>query len=334
MAAYRMITLLLKGAPSVHELCATHESSIAKPGRVEPHRVNGSHRSAEGREKSILHGVSRRVVRRGGRLSYGWMGRWLHVPAGPKAEPAKSNVEQCRASRDTRFIRRSAHYKPVSLPLAYPSLPFRFLLRACVHDVKIVSSNKATLKIPILPIGSGPSPGESNNCNARSPTPTTVDNEPSVVRSGSNAASDSGNDAGEGEDSPGRESRDGEGGGKAGGESEGEETAGNDETVANGTGSASAAPAAAAPQAWSEGRTTWKGDALNALRTPLFVVEITVVGDKGSEMFAYTQRLAAVKESALALIDKAITSTQVRLLMHYTVSTSSHQQAVHLCPQH
>lgn len=39
------------------------------------------------------------------------------------------------------------------------------------------------------------------------------------------------------------------------------------------------------------------------------------MGDKGSETFAYTQRLAAVKESALALIDKAIASTQVRLFM-------------------
>ncbi|CAM9224577.1 unnamed protein product, partial [Hapterophycus canaliculatus] len=45
-------------------------------------------------------------------------------------------------------------------------------------------------------------------------------------------------------------------------------------------------------------------------RTPLFIVEITVVGNKGNEDFAYTQRLPAVKESALILIDKAIGSTQ------------------------
>lgn len=70
-------------------------------------------------------------------------------------------------------------------------------------------------------------------------------------------------------------------------------------------------PDADPPQAWSEGRTTWKGDTLSPLRTPLFIVEIAVVGDKGHEDFAYTQRIPAVKESALVLIDKAIGSTQV-----------------------
>lgn len=50
-----------------------------------------------------------------------------------------------------------------------------------------------------------------------------------------------------------------------------------------------------------------------ALRMPLFVVEIAAAGEKGQEGFAYTQRLEAVKESALALIDKAIGSTQVRV---------------------
>lgn len=77
--------------------------------------------------------------------------------------------------------------------------------------------------------------------------------------------------------------------------------------------------AAAIPQVWSEGRTVWKGDTLRALRAPLFVVEIAVVGDKGSEVFAYSQRLPAVKEAALALIDKAIASTQVTF---YVVSAS------------
>lgn len=63
--------------------------------------------------------------------------------------------------------------------------------------------------------------------------------------------------------------------------------------------------------ALSEGRTAWKGEMLTALRTPLFIVEIGIVGEKGKEMFAYTQRLGAVKESALVLIDKAVASTQV-----------------------
>lgn len=61
----------------------------------------------------------------------------------------------------------------------------------------------------------------------------------------------------------------------------------------------------------SEGRTSWKGETLKVLRTPLFVVEITAVGEKGKEVLAYTQRLGAIKESAVALIDKAIGSTQV-----------------------
>lgn len=67
-----------------------------------------------------------------------------------------------------------------------------------------------------------------------------------------------------------------------------------------------------AVDSWREGRIEWKGEALTALRTPLFVVEIAAAGEKGKENFAYTQRLAAVKESALVLIDKAIGSTQAR----------------------
>lgn len=201
------------------------------------------------------------------------------------------------------FLTLTPHFR-------HPSRYNRFLLRACVHDVKITSSNKATLKIPILPIGSGP-PAEDRNVPSP-PTPTAVEPSTGHGSSASNASSETENDAGEGEDSPGEEQKQ-DSGGEAGGESEGEEATGSDAANANGAGPVSGAAAAAAvPQAWSEGRTTWKGDTLKALRTPLFVVEITVVGDKGSEMFAYTQRLAAVKESALALIDKAIASTQVR----------------------
>lgn len=64
----------------------------------------------------------------------------------------------------------------------------------------------------------------------------------------------------------------------------------------------------------SEGRTTWNGETLRPLRTPLFVIEIAAVGEKSKETFAYSQRLGAVKESALALIDKAVVSTQVMML--------------------
>lgn len=63
----------------------------------------------------------------------------------------------------------------------------------------------------------------------------------------------------------------------------------------------------------AEGRTEWKGERLTTLRMPLFVMEVIVLGEKGSEKFAYSQRLGAVKESAVALIDKAIASTQVKL---------------------
>ena len=61
-----------------------------------------------------------------------------------------------------------------------------------------------------------------------------------------------------------------------------------------------------------EGRTMWKGETLQPLRTPLFVFEIGTVGEKGKEKFVYAQRMGALKESALTLIDKAVTSTQVK----------------------
>lgn len=60
-----------------------------------------------------------------------------------------------------------------------------------------------------------------------------------------------------------------------------------------------------------EGRTFWKGENLEPLRTPLFMLEITAEGEKGKEVFAYVQQLGAVKESVLMLIDKAVASTQV-----------------------
>ncbi|CAM9225721.1 unnamed protein product, partial [Ectocarpus sp. 4 AP-2014] len=166
----------------------------------------------------------------------------------------------------------------------------RFLLRACLHDARIASSNKVVLKIPILP----DRPPQEDQTKTSSPGPG-LPLEPSPApRSGSSSSSDSNDDGSQCEE-------EGDGGGEcgAGFGTEGTPPAMNvrDE-------------AAAVPQVWSEGRTVWKGDTLRALRAPLFVVEIAVVGDKGSEVFAYSQRLPAVKEAALALIDKAIASTQ------------------------
>lgn len=175
----------------------------------------------------------------------------------------------------------------------------RFLLRACLHDVKIVSSNKAILKIPVLPFGVNPS--SEDNTTARPSTPSTTFDPSSATRSESKSGSDNENDG------DGKEKEGGRGEGEAGEES----NPGNEVSDANRLRSDETTSAVAAPQVLSEGRTTWKGDTLTALRTPLFVVEIAVVGEKGSEAFAYTQRLSAVKESALALIDKAIASTQV-----------------------
>ena len=166
--------------------------------------------------------------------------------------------------------------------------------------MKIVSSNKATLKIPILPLGVNPCPEDGTA--AKPPTPSAPLDPSPAPRSGSSSGSDNGN----GDDEASREKEEGEG------EGDGGEKDGNAEDAASAAkGQRPDGPVAAVPQVWSEGRTTWKGDTLTALRTPLFVVEIAIVGEKGSEVFAYTQRLSAVKESALTLIDKAIASTQV-----------------------
>lgn len=195
----------------------------------------------------------------------------------------KSIVVANRALNEPPFLPNLSH------SASYP----RFLLRACLHDVHIVSSNKVTLTIPALP--SRPSSGD------RSTTPPAPSGQPDpslAPRGGSNASSDNEN---EGASQTGEEN-----GGQ--GESGGEEPVGNEAPPAVSDGGA------AAPPVWSEGRTEWKGDTLTPLRTPLFVVEVAAVGEKGSEVFAYTQRLLAVKESALVLIEKAIASTQVTLM--------------------
>eukprot|EP00752_Nemacystus_decipiens_P010663 g9495.t1 len=177
----------------------------------------------------------------------------------------------------------------------------RFLLRACVHDVTIVSSNKAIRKIPVLPFGVTPSPEDGTT--AKKPAPSALVGPSSIPRSRTNSRSDRKND----DDEAGKEKEEEEGDGDGIDRNSGAE---NETSAVNGLRSDDTASASAEPQAWSEGRTTWKGDVLTALRTPLFIVEIVVVGEKGSEVFAYTQKLSAVKESALALIDKAIASTQ------------------------
>ena len=180
----------------------------------------------------------------------------------------------------------------------------RFLLRACVHDVKIESSSKATLKIPVLPFGVNPPPEDGTI--AKPPTPLATADPSSARRNGSDSSSDHEN--GDGGDAG--EKGEGEGDGDG---AENNSNAENEASAAKGLRSDDATSGIAEPmrQVWSEGRTTWKGDTLTALRTPLFIVEIAVVGEKGSEVFAYTQKLSAVKESALTLIDKAIASTQV-----------------------
>ena len=113
------------------------------------------------------------------------------------------------------------HIKTVSLEmklgshLPYLHFPpsvsfFRFLLRACLHDVKIVSSNKAILKIPILPFGVNPSPEDS--ATARPPTPSAqLDPSP-----GNGSGSSSGNDDGNNDDGSPREQEAGDGQGDGG----------------------------------------------------------------------------------------------------------------------
>lgn len=161
------------------------------------------------------------------------------------------------------------------------------MLRACLHDVSVVSSNKVKLKVPVRPHGSAPRDAR----NERPPTPN-APSEPTPAPRGDPDANFDVDDLARREKLEGAE----DGNGFA--------AVGSDTTPA-------VEPGADPRQVWSEGRTTWKGDILSPLRTPLFIVEITVVGDKGSEDFAFTQRLPAVKESALVLIDKAIGSTQV-----------------------
>lgn len=148
----------------------------------------------------------------------------------------------------------------------------RFLLRACLYEVEIVSSNKVHLNVPTLP---------SSPATRTSVFPPT----PPISRKISTIGRDNHEDISSGE------TGDEEGG-----------TAG--ESVP--------APDDAKMAMLADGRTEWKGERLTALRMPLFVVEVVVVGEKGRETFAYSQRLTAVKESALALIDKAVASTQVR----------------------
>lgn len=166
------------------------------------------------------------------------------------------------------------------------------MLRACVHDVRIVSSSKVVLTIPVLP--SRPS---SDDGSARPPSPLAQPDPSLAPRGGSTASSE--ND--EEDTSPTGQETEGQG------ESGGEGPVGNEAPLATPDAGAAETPV------WSEGRTEWKGDTLTALRTPLFVLEVVVVGEKGSEVFAYTQRLLAVKESALVLIEKAIASTQVTI---------------------
>lgn len=154
-----------------------------------------------------------------------------------------------------------------------------------------MSSNKVILKIPILP----DRPSQEDPTKISPPVPGLPLDPSSAPRGGSSLGSDNNDDGSQREE-------EGDGDGESGG----------------GVGTKATPPvmnfrdeAVATPQVWSEGRTVWKGDTLRALRAPLFVVEIAVVGEKGSEVFAYSQRLPAVKEAALALIDKAIASTQV-----------------------
>lgn len=143
-------------------------------------------------------------------------------------------------------------------------------------------------------------PSPEDDAAAKPPTPSAPLDSSSATRSGSNSGSD------DSRSRTGKEDEEGEQDGAKEANNGGNEVSAATELRLDGT-----ASAAAIPQVWSEGRTTWKGNTLKALRTPLFVVEIAVVGEKGSEVFAYTQRLPAVKESALSLIDKAIASTQV-----------------------
>lgn len=163
-------------------------------------------------------------------------------------------------------------------------LPFRFILRACIHDVSITSSNKVRLDIPVLP-------SATEQYGTSTPVGRTVLNSPAPPGGDENISTTEPEEEEPDEDQQAMSGEEGAGGGL--------------ENSSTGEGRD------VKPEVSSEGRTTWKGQTLEALRTPLFVVEIAVVGERGDKTFAYTQRLPAVKESALSLIDKAICSTQV-----------------------
>lgn len=159
----------------------------------------------------------------------------------------------------TRFEGKSTYPSCPASPLA------RFILRACLHEVQIFSSNRVQLSVPV-PSASQPGfPGPPSATSTGLVHENTSSNE-----KGSGVASRLG-DA----DETGRE---------------GSNVSNHEEP---------------------EGRVRWRGEELTPLRMPLFLVEITTVGEKGKERFAFTQRLGAVKDTTLTLMDKAIASTQV-----------------------
>lgn len=209
----------------------------------------------------------------------------------PRATTSNATDRKCVRMVPFHIPNHALTNPAFSLDFVFICLLFsRFILRACLHDVRIVSSSKVVLTIPVLP--SRPS---SDDGSARPPSPIAQPHPSLPPRGGSTASSDN-ND---------------EGASQTGEETDGQGEGGGEEAVGNEAPPATSDAGATVPLVWSEGRTEWKGDTLTALRTPLFVLEVVVVGEKGNEVFAYTQRLLAVKESALVLIDKAIASTQV-----------------------
>lgn len=163
--------------------------------------------------------------------------------------------------------------------------------------MSVVSSNKVLLKLPIVH-----KDGQRYFDPAKLPPATTVDS------AASNGKSENEDQRGIIEEG-GRDREEGEGRVEA--KAEAERKMGESGQGGLYSSTSEGSRGALSKTDISEGRTMWKGECLKPLRTPLFMLEIAAVGEKGKEVFVYVQKLGAVKESVLMLIDKAVASTQV-----------------------
>lgn len=195
------------------------------------------------------------------------------------------------------LVRDATHTNAVSANHVLSSLPqpCRFLLRACLHDVSVESSNEVLLKLPIVhSAGSGQryfNPATTADSvtisNGKHENEVQVETSGGVIEKGD------------------RDKQEGEG------EVEAESNVGERGEEGLHSSTSKGLQEDVSKTDIGEDRTIWKGESLKPLRTPLFMLEIAPQGEKGKEVFAYAQQLGAVKESVLMLIDKAVGSTQV-----------------------